>query len=130
MSNKSPHFNRRRTIPDLISEGRQALRNVDTTWQKVGPSEGHGIGFTNTWGNVGGSGNPPASWYLSDNGEVKLRGKITGGNVGSVAFVLPPEVRPQFAETFIVAVDGGGQANVTIRQNGEVYVESVTLPPP
>ena len=125
---KSPHFKRTRDIPDLIAEGRQAHPQVDTSWQKVGPSEPHGIGFTNTWGNVGGSGVPPASWYLSEGGEVRLRGKITGGAVMSVAFVLPPEARPQYAETFIVAVDGGGQANITVKTNGEVRIDSITLP--
>lgn len=127
--NRSPHFQRNRTVPDLIAEGRKAHREVDTTWYKVGPSEPHGVGFTNTWGNVGGAGVPPASWYLSEDGEVRLRGKITGGSPGSVAFVLPEEVRPQYAETFIVAVDGGGQANITIKTNGEVYIESISPAP-
>jgi hypothetical protein len=126
MSNKSPHFNRSRTIPDLIAEERRRRPDADTSWFKVGPTEPMAVDFQNSWGNVGGSGIAPASWYLSENGEVRLRGKITGGVAGTVAFTLPVNVRPQYAETFIVAVDGGGKANVEIRQNGDVYVETIT----
>jgi hypothetical protein len=39
---------------------------------------------------------------------------------------LPEEVRPEFPETFICAVEGGLKANVTIHANGEVIVDTIT----
>lgn len=127
---RSPHFKRNKSIPELIADQRKSIPLADSAWYKVTTSGldigfSNGYGFQSSWANVGGNSNPPCSWYLSESGEVRFRGKITGGSAGTIAFVLPPEVRPQYAETFIVAVDNGGQANVIIRQNGEVYIESI-----
>jgi len=129
MSNKSPHFNRNRNIPDLIAEQRAHKPEPDTSWFKTGEEEIREIPFENSWGNVGvlaGVTNAPAGWYLSTNGEVRMRGKVDGGAVGTRIFVLPEEVRPEYAETFICAVDGGLKANVTIHANGDVIVDSIT----
>lgn len=130
-SNRSPHFNRNRTIPDLIAEERRVRTTEDTNWYRVGPgdaempgSEAHEVIFQGGAGNVGASGDSPASWYLSENGEVRLRGHINV-SVGTVIFTLPEEIRPQFAEKFLVAADEGLNAHVIIRQNGEVFVESI-----
>lgn len=129
-SNRSPHFNRNRTIPDLIAEERRVRTVTDTNWYRVGQGtpempgvEDHGVDFLNG-GNVGASGDSPASWYLSENGEVRLRGHVNV-TVGTVLFVLPEEVRPQFAEKFLVAADDGLNAHVIIRQNGQVFIESI-----
>lgn len=130
-SSRSPHYNRNRNIADLIAEQRRIRTSPDTNWYRVGPGdaempgeEEHDVDFLNGWENVGDTGDSPASWYLSHNGEVRLRGHIVGPE-GTVAFILPEEVRPQFAEKFVVAADDGRYAHVIIRQNGEVFVESI-----
>jgi hypothetical protein len=112
----------------LIQDTRRPHLEPETGWYLVGPSEAHEVDFENSWGNVGvvaGVTNAPASWYLSEDGEVRLRGKIDGGSAGTVAFTLPEEVRPEYAETFICAVDGGTFANVTVHASGEVEVETI-----
>lgn len=137
---KSPDFNRSKNLPELISDTsiKKPQLQPETGWYRVAITEmfeGLGVGgqyygstdmvFTASWGNAGSTGVAPASLYLSNNGEVRMRGKITGGAAASIAFVLPPELRPEFAETFIVATDTGGNATITVRQNGEVYIEAI-----
>lgn len=127
---RSPHLKRHQTVMGLIAEQRRTSPIEDTSWYKLAATGldigfSNGWGFQSSWGNVGGSTNPPASWYLSEDGEVRFRGKITGGIAQTVAFVLPPEVRPQYAETFIVAVDNGGYASVIIKQSGEVFIDTI-----
>jgi hypothetical protein len=126
---RSRDLNIDRDIFDTVAKTRAPSLEPETGWYKIGPSETYGISFDNSWGNVGvlaGVTNAPASFYLSADGEVRMRGKIDGGSTGTVAFVLPDEVRPEYAETFICAVDGGGSANVTVHPNGEVIVDSIS----
>jgi len=140
MTPRSPDFRRNANLIDLISDTstKKPKLGPETGWYRVAITElfeGQGVGgqylgssdatFLNSWANAGSSGVPPASFYLSTNGEVRFRGKITGGAAASVVTVLPPELRPEYAETFIVATDTGGNATITIRQNGEVYVEAI-----
>lgn len=131
-SNRSPHFNRNRQIADLIAEERRVRPEEDTNWYRTGPGdadmpgvEEHGVDFENGWDNVGDEGDSPASWYLSKNGEVRLRGHVVGPE-GTVIFTLPEEVRPQYDEKFLVAADDGFKAHVIVRANGEVFCESIT----
>lgn len=126
---KSRDLNIDRDVWDILGEVRRPKLEAETGWYKVGPAQPHETDFENGWGNVGvlaGVTNAPASWYLSSGGEVRLRGKIDGGSVGTVVFTLPEEVRPQYAETFICAVEGGGKANVTVHANGEVIVDTIS----
>jgi hypothetical protein len=128
---RTPDFRKNRNLIEVIVEGRRPGRAAETGWWKVGATSGdggYGILFENSWNNVGASSNAPASWYLSEDGEVRLRGKISGGSVGSTAFTLPEEARPEYAETFICSVDGGGYASVTVWPDGRVVVDSVTAP--
>lgn len=125
---RSPDYPYKDRLDDIVGELRRDHLMPETGWQKVGPSQDHEIDFDGAWANAGvvaGVTNAPASWYLAEDGEVRLRGKIDGGTTGTVVFILPEEVRPEFAETFICAVDGGGKANVTVHANGEVIVDSV-----
>ncbi len=142
MTPRSPDFKRSNSLINLIADTstKKPQLGPETGWYRIAITENYeGLGaggqfygstmnvFKNSWANAGGSGNPNASWYLSASGEVRFRGKITGGAEQTVVCILPPEIRPEYAETFIVAVDGGGSATVTIRQNGEVYVEAVNV---
>lgn len=125
---KTPDLNVNRSIGDIIAQGRKPRLQPETGWYKVGVSEAYAVSFINSWGNAGvvaGITNAPTGWYLSEDGEVRLRGKITGGVAATTVFNLPEEVRPEYAETFICAVDGGGKANVTIKPNGDVIVDTI-----
>jgi len=126
---RSPNYPYQDRLDDIVGKLIQEPLRPETGWYKVGPSEAHEVDFEGGWGNVGvlaGVTNAPAGWYLSDDGEVRLRGKVDGGAVGTNIFTLPEEVRPQFAETFICAVDNGQKANVTIHADGQVTVDSIT----
>lgn len=137
MSPRSPDFKRNKTMADLMSDTRKPKLLPETGWYRVALTslyEGSSTGgqyygsttavFQNSWTSA--SGATPVAWYLSQNGEVRFRGKIDGGVAPSLIFVLPKEFRPQYAETFIVAVDGGlVSANITVNPNGDVYLDSV-----
>lgn len=99
---KTPDFKNNKNISDLLGAADRPRPLPETGWNYVGPNEPHGINFENNWDNVG-SGEIPASWYLDENGEVKLRGRVKGGSADTVIFTLPEEVRPEYTETFIIA---------------------------
>jgi hypothetical protein len=122
---KTPDFKQNRTIMDLISDTRKPRPMAETGWWKIGPSESYGIVFQNSWANVGGSGVPSASFTTSEDGWVRMRGKIDGGAAATVVFNLPTEARPEYLEVFPCAVEGGGTANVSIYPNGDVKVETI-----
>lgn len=119
-----PDLPKNRTIGDLISEIRRPKPMPDNAWYKVGPSEAHGINFTNSAVNVLDPTNPvtPLSWYLEDNGQVRIRGKVTTD--AGVLFRLPQEARPEFSETFPCTIEGGGLALVVVDPAGYVSVQS------
>jgi len=120
---KTPDLNIDRTIGELIASQRKPQLLPETGWAKVSLTIGYeastpkgyfiGIGFTNSWINATQANSVPASWYLSDDGEVRLRGKIRGGNDDTVAFVLPEDVRPEYAETFVAPVDENGNVDLS-----------------
>ena len=130
---RTPDFRKNKTLSDVVNEGRRPQKIPETGWYRVAITENfEGSGFIggteavfqNAWENLGGATNAPASWYLSEDGEVRLRGKITGGEDATLVFTLPEECRPEFCETFICATDNGGKANVTIWPDGRVIVDS------
>lgn len=106
----------------LIQDNRRPRLESETGWARVGVTAGYeastnrayypGVGFENSWANADVS-QAPASWYMSHGGEVRLRGKITGGSVNTVAFTLPEEVRPEYAETFVCPVDENGNIDLS-----------------
>jgi len=73
---KTPDFKQNKNFPDLISELRKPNPRPETGWNAVGPGEEHGVDFQNGWNNFS-STTVPTSWYLSEDGEVRLRGRIT-----------------------------------------------------
>ena len=120
---KTPDLKVNRTPSELISDMRKPKLGPDTGWAKVGITAGYeastpkgyfvGVGFTNSWINSPGATDVPASWYLSESGETRLRGKIKGGVENTVIFALPEEVRPEYAETFICSVDALGNIDLS-----------------
>jgi hypothetical protein len=109
---RTPGFKITKTTNDMLAENRKPPVLPETGWWKVGPSEPYEIEFGGTWENVGASA-ADASWYLSEDGEVRLRGKIGGGADDTVAFVLPEEVRPEFVEVFVVPADDEGNIDLS-----------------
>lgn len=105
---RSPNLPVERTIGELIGSMRRPKNETDTSWYRVGPSESHGVNFTNSWLNVDTGSSPDASWYLNSDGEVRLRGSISGGDVDTTIFVLPEGLRPEFEEIHIVGDDENG----------------------
>lgn len=123
---KTPDMRYSRDISEVISQRTKPVLQPETGWHKIGISEDIGIAFQDSWANVGTTGSPPASFYLSNDGEVRNRGKVDGGIEGSTIFTFPEECRPEYSETFICAVDAGGKANITVNPDGTVVVDSIT----
>ena len=127
---RSKDLNIDKTPGAVMASTRRPRLGPETGWYKVGASEPHGVDFNAPWGNAGVLNDithAPASWYLSHNGEARCRGVVDGGNIGEVIFTLPEEVRPEYGQTFICAIIGGGAtANVFVDTNGDVILESVT----
>lgn len=100
-----------RTMGDLISDMRKPEPLPDTSWYYSGPSEPHGINSTNSWTNKIGSSGPvsPLSWYSNDDGEVRMRGRITGGTLETLVMKLPEELRPEFTMYFPIESDADGE---------------------
>jgi len=101
---RSPSFKYDRNLGEILSANRKPEVPPDTSWYKVGSTEVFGIPFENGWDHVGGT-NPPVSQYLSEDGETRFRGKAKGGDIGTVMFTLPEELRPEYSETFIVPIE-------------------------
>lgn len=130
---KSRDFRRQTTVSELISDTRKPPVAPETGWYVVGDQElavtgNHpriyvSVPFQNFWDNVGSS-HAEAGWYMDEGGEVRFRGRVTGGAAGTVIFTLPEEVRPEYTQSFVCALIGGGTANVEVYPDGSVYLES------
>jgi len=122
---RSPGFKNTTSTAELIAELRKPKVLPETGWWNVGEDEPYEIPFEGDWGNSNEDFNlPPASWYLSEDGEVRLRGVVDGGNEGDTIFVLPEEVIPEYNQRFACSLIGGGTANILVNINGEVILES------
>lgn len=71
---RTPDFNKN-NFDDLLGGWKRPRPLPETGWNNVGPSEDHGVDFQGTWSNVSDT-TVPASWYLSEDGEVRLRGRV------------------------------------------------------
>ena len=120
---KSPGFKRARTTTELISELRKPRVLPETGWWNVGEEEPYEIPFEGGWGNEGDT-YAPASWYLAEDGESRLRGVVTGGDEGEVIFYLPEEMWPEYKQVFACSVIDGGTANISVDTDGAVTLES------
>ena len=108
----------------------------DTGWIEVGvtnpsdPDYDISPPFLNGWASVVAGNIPPMSFYLSHDGETRIRGMITGGVAGTVAFILPTGYRPEYTERFVVPNDVSGEtAIVQVDPNGNVTILSDTVAP-
>lgn len=124
---KTPGFRKENTLSELVGGMRKPKIPAETGWHGVTELE-IGPGFQNSWTNAEISGHAKASWYLSEDGETRLRGKITGGTAGTVAFTVPEELRPEYAETYITPIVNssgtptGEYATIRINPNGDLEV--------
>lgn len=70
--------------------------------------------FVNGWTNF--AGHHTAAYYKDPQGRVHLRGTITGGTVGAVAFTLPAGYRPLAT----ILHTAGESAQLEVRANGNI----------
>jgi len=108
-------------MASLLADIRKPKLEPETGWHRIGASAGYetGVYFKNSWNAVNGATLPDPSFYLSESGEVRSRGRVNGGSVGSVIFTFPEECRPEYAESFICRMVGGW-ANLEVSPNGDV----------
>ena len=122
---KSPGFKNTKSTAELISELRKPKVLPETGWWNIGIDEPNEIPFEGDWGNYDdGDGYAPTSFYLSEDGEARLRGVVDGGDVGETIFVLPEEMWPEYTQVFACSVIGGGTANIKVWYDGTVELES------
>jgi hypothetical protein len=120
---KSKDLNIDNSLADVVGQTRRPKLEPETGWAKVGITAGYeastpkgsfvGVGFTNSWISATTVDSVPASWYLSEDGETRMRGKIRGGATNTVVFALPEEARPEYAETFICPIDTNGNIDLS-----------------
>ncbi len=122
---KTPGFKITKSTSDLISDLRKPRVLPETGWWNIGEDEPREIPFEGSWGNYDDGNNyAPASFYLSEDGESRLRGVVDGGSEGEVIFILPEEMWPEYTQVFACSVIGGGTANIIVWDTGEVELES------
>jgi len=78
-----------------------------------------GIGFLNSWVNIGAGGYSDAAFYKDSSGVVHLRGTIKSGTIGASALLLPVGYRPP-ASVLVPVVSNGVLGTCTILANGNV----------
>lgn len=139
-SGRIPDLPINKDLGDTIRELRAGAAGGESGWTNVvateanlpdgdpGSTDPDGITpvFDNNWVSAGGQ-YAPVGFYLSDDGEVRFRGHITGGSATTTVFLLPDGYRPQYDETFAVPIDEGGYAVIRVQSTGEVIVERVDL---
>jgi len=106
----------------LIQDTRRPKLESETGWARVGITSGYegisddgyfvGIAFENSWANTSVT-EAPASWWLSESGEGRLRGKVTNGTAGTTIFTLPEEMRPKYAQEFLCSMDENGNIDLS-----------------
>ena len=86
----------------------ESLQGTPEDWYLVGTTNDFGVTFENSWANVGGATDPPASFFKDKMGIVHLRGRIDSGSSGTTAFTLPVGYRPEYLTSQLVYNDNGG----------------------
>lgn len=122
---KSRDLNIDKNIFDVVSSARAPKLEPLTGWARVAITEGYeestpkayypGVSFTQDWSNSTLPDDAPASWWHSDSGEVRLRGKVRSKNSGQVGtiFTLPEENAPEYDQEFICPIDDNGNIDLS-----------------
>lgn len=110
---RTPGFKITKSVIDMLSETRKPSILPETGWWKAGASEPHQISFDSDWVNSGAVNHPDTAWWLSEDGEGRLRGKVRDGSVGNSILTLPEEIRPEFDQEFICPVDDDGNIDLS-----------------
>lgn len=98
-----------------------------TQWIFININRRNGLGvldFENGW--TDGDPDAPAMFCMDEHGRVRLRGRITGGAVGTVFVTLPYGFRPAVPQSFVLSNADSGYANVELAPNGEATVTGIT----
>ncbi len=98
-----------------------------TQWIFISLSKRGNLGtmdYENGWGDA--DPDAPGQFCMDEHGRVRLRGRISGGAVGSVAFTLPYGFRPAVPQSFVLSNADSGYANLEVAPNGEATVTGVT----
>lgn len=130
---KTPQWRKNQTLADTVSSLRRPSSVPETGWHGVTEIE-IGPGFINDWvaassaSNTPGTGSPMPAWMLDEHGDVRFRGNIDNPDddpTNTVAFTLPEDVRPEYdSGPFVCGMELGGYANVWVRANGDVFIQS------
>ena len=96
-----------------------------TQWIFVEPTRRVGgyLGFENGWGE--GDPDSPVQFCMDESGRIRLRGRISGGTVGTVAFTLPEGFHPPQPQTYVLANGTTGYANCEIGTDGTVTIVGI-----
>ncbi len=98
-----------------------------TQWIFISQTKRGGLGlmdYENGWGD--GDVDAPGQFCMDEHGRVRLRGRISGGTVGTVAFTLPYGFRPAMPQSFVLSNAESGYANLEVAPNGEATVTGIT----
>ena len=79
--------------------------------------------FENGWGDA--DPDAPAQFCMDEHARVRLRGRISGGTVGTVAFTLPWGFRPPIPQKFNLANGDSGYAIIEVTPDGAATVTGI-----
>jgi hypothetical protein len=129
----SPDLRRPRTLSGVV--GRNVLaprKKAETGWQEVGKDYRDGASaviysapaFENSWthGDPDEDSFSKVQFYLSDDGEVRIKGVADGGDSGTVVFTLPEGYRPPKIERFEITATDYTRAVCEVWPDGSVYI--------
>lgn len=110
-----------------VQRATQPYRGVlpATQWIYVSLSRRNNLGvmdFENGWID---DPDTPAQFCMDEHGRIRLRGRISGGAVGSVAFTLPYGFRPPIRQKFNLANGDANYAIIEVATDGTATVTGV-----
>ena len=97
-----------------------------TQWIFVSQARRGGLGimdFENGWTDP--NNETPAQFCMDEHGRIRLRGRISGGSVGTVAFTLPQGFRPPIPQKFNLANADAGYAIIEVLPAGTATVTGI-----
>jgi hypothetical protein len=97
-----------------------------TQWIFISQTRRGGLGLMDYEGGWG-DGDPeaPGAFCMDEHGRIRLRGRIAGGSVGTVAFTLPQGFRPPIPQKFNLANGDAGYAIVEVLPDGTATVTGI-----